>query len=70
VFVERNWQQDKRMLESGIRNLKTYPRPWWFIIFPEGTRFSAVKRDANQQVRPTRGLGGSSSFLRGLGSTP
>jgi 1-acyl-sn-glycerol-3-phosphate acyltransferase len=42
------------MLESGIQNLKTYPKPWWFIIFPEGTRFNAVKRDANQQVMKGR----------------
>jgi 1-acyl-sn-glycerol-3-phosphate acyltransferase len=47
IFVKRNWAEDRRQLEAGLDALVTYPKPFWFIVFPEGTRFSAARRDAN-----------------------
>ena len=50
IFLARDWKQDKTSLERGVKNLTSYPKPFWFIIFPEGTRFNVAKRDTNQQV--------------------
>ena len=49
IFVKRNWQEDRTQLESGLGNLVTYPKPFWFIIFPEGTRFNKSRMEENQR---------------------
>ncbi|EKX49694.1 hypothetical protein GUITHDRAFT_67735 [Guillardia theta CCMP2712] len=48
IFVKRNWQEDKAALEKGLLSLQTFPKPFWFIIFPEGTRYSQKRKEANQ----------------------
>jgi 1-acyl-sn-glycerol-3-phosphate acyltransferase len=49
IFVKRNWQEDRSQLEKGLRNLVAYPKPFWFIIFPEGTRFNRSRMEENQR---------------------
>jgi 1-acyl-sn-glycerol-3-phosphate acyltransferase len=49
IFVKRNWQEDRSQLEKGLCNLISYPKPFWFIIFPEGTRFNKARMEENQR---------------------
>ena len=49
IFVKRNWQEDRSQLEKGLSNLTSYPKPFWFIIFPEGTRFNKARMEENQR---------------------
>mmetsp|Transcript_40706 Transcript_40706/g.100026 ORF Transcript_40706/g.100026 Transcript_40706/m.100026 type:complete len:373 (+) Transcript_40706:341-1459(+) len=49
IFVNRDWQRDRHSLDMGLKNLATYPKPFWFIVFPEGTRFTQAKKQDNQE---------------------
>ena len=37
VFLERNWEKDKKAMDHQVDNLTTYPDPVWvrFILFPD-----------------------------------
>lgn len=56
IYLARNWDKDKENLARGIRTLCDYPDPMWFLIFAEGTRFSAEKHESSQAFARERGL--------------
>jgi 1-acyl-sn-glycerol-3-phosphate acyltransferase len=56
IFVQRNWQEDKRGIESLFGNFKRNDIAMWLISFLEGTRFSASKNKASCDFAKTRNL--------------
>ncbi|ODM93358.1 1-acyl-sn-glycerol-3-phosphate acyltransferase gamma [Orchesella cincta] len=56
VFLERDWEQDKRSLGGQLNNLVNYPDPMWLTLFPEGTRFTPKKHAASMEVARSKGL--------------
>jgi len=56
VFLERNWETDKKNLAFRLNQLLDFPSPMWLLIFAEGTRFSEEKHKASQEFAISRGL--------------
>ncbi|MQL78796.1 hypothetical protein Taro_011215, partial [Colocasia esculenta] len=56
LFLERSWDKDQKTLESGLQQLKDYPRPFWLALFVEGTRFTHTKLLAAQEYAASQGL--------------
>jgi lysophosphatidic acid acyltransferase / lysophosphatidylinositol acyltransferase len=49
IFIKRNWDQDKQHMTSALARMATYPRPFWFVIYAEGTRFDPSKVAKSQE---------------------
>lgn len=32
IFLKRNWDEDKKILEKSITELVTYPDPFWVTV--------------------------------------
>ncbi|KAG5897509.1 hypothetical protein JTB14_030007 [Gonioctena quinquepunctata] len=46
VFLERNFDKDKDVINKQITELAEHPDPMWLLLFPEGTRFTKKKHEA------------------------
>lgn len=62
AFLTRSWATDKEKLLKALASLRTYSEtgnPLWFVLYPEGTRFTKEKQEysrayaATKQLRPT-----------------
>lgn len=47
VFLERNFDKDKEVINRQITELSEHPDPMWLLLFPEGTRFTPKKHEAS-----------------------
>lgn len=47
VFLERNYEKDKKNIDRQVSELSDYPDPMWLLLYPEGTRFNEVKHKAS-----------------------
>ncbi|XP_056635997.1 1-acyl-sn-glycerol-3-phosphate acyltransferase delta-like [Diorhabda carinulata] len=47
VFLERNFDKDKEIINKQITELSEHPDPMWLLLFPEGTRFTTKKHEAS-----------------------
>ncbi|XP_063297291.1 1-acyl-sn-glycerol-3-phosphate acyltransferase delta [Pelobates fuscus] len=56
VFCKRKWEEDRKTVMQGLRNLRDYPEHFWFLIHCEGTRFTEKKHVISMQVAETKGL--------------
>jgi len=56
VFLERNWEKDKKAMEHQVDNLTTYPDPVWLLLFAEGTRYTPAKHAASVEFARKSGL--------------
>jgi len=56
IFLERNWEKDKKNLGKQLRRLVEYPSPFFLVMFPEGTRFTKEKHAASMIVAREKGL--------------
>ncbi|KAB7497631.1 1-acyl-sn-glycerol-3-phosphate acyltransferase delta [Armadillidium nasatum] len=56
IFLHRNWQEDKSIMETQIKELFDYPYPVWMLLFCEGTRFTSKKHEASMEVARQKGL--------------
>ncbi len=57
IFLERNFDKDKRILEERINSiLGGYDDPVTLVLFPEGTRFTEGKHKASMLVAKEKGL--------------
>lgn len=61
-FLTRSWATDKEKFLKALASLRTYSEtgnPLWFVLYPEGTRFTKEKQEYSQayattkQLRPT-----------------
>mmetsp|Transcript_27377 Transcript_27377/g.42760 ORF Transcript_27377/g.42760 Transcript_27377/m.42760 type:complete len:143 (+) Transcript_27377:205-633(+) len=45
VFLERNWNRDQLTVKKTFMDMvgRTYKRRFWMVLYPEGTRYSALK---------------------------
>ncbi|XP_052242459.1 1-acyl-sn-glycerol-3-phosphate acyltransferase gamma-like [Dreissena polymorpha] len=55
IFLQRNWDEDKKILEKSISELVTYPDPFWLLLFPEGTRWTPEKHAICQKIAKEKG---------------
>ncbi|OXA44372.1 1-acyl-sn-glycerol-3-phosphate acyltransferase gamma [Folsomia candida] len=56
VFLDRNWEKDRKNLGRQLRALTQYPDPVWLSLFPEGTRFTSDKHAASMKIAAEKGL--------------
>ncbi|XP_018014674.1 1-acyl-sn-glycerol-3-phosphate acyltransferase delta [Hyalella azteca] len=56
IFLSRNWQEDKSIMQSQIKEFYDYPYPIWMLLFAEGTRFTQQKHQASMEFARERGL--------------
>ncbi|CAL4104612.1 unnamed protein product [Meganyctiphanes norvegica] len=56
IFLERNWEKDKSIMESQIKEFFDYPYSVWMLLFAEGTRFTPAKHVASMEFARKRGL--------------
>ena len=56
IFLERNWEKDKAVMEKQVANLVDYPDPVWLLLFAEGTRYTAAKHAASIEFAQRAGL--------------
>ncbi|XP_029042136.1 1-acyl-sn-glycerol-3-phosphate acyltransferase gamma-like [Osmia bicornis bicornis] len=56
IFLERNWNKDKQIIASQIKELAEYPDSIWLLLYPEGTRFTPQKLVASQKFAQEKGL--------------
>ena len=56
IFLDRNWEKDKHTLTESMNVLASYTRPFWLLLYPEGTRLSQAKLEAAQAFSKSRSL--------------
>ncbi|KAG7168072.1 1-acyl-sn-glycerol-3-phosphate acyltransferase delta-like [Homarus americanus] len=56
IFLNRNWQEDKTIMQTQIKEFFDYPYPVWMLLFAEGTRFTPAKHEASMEFARKRGL--------------
>lgn len=49
VFVKRNFEEDKNVLANHCTELKETNKKVWFVVYPEGTRYTKKKCDQSNQ---------------------
>ncbi|XP_044752708.1 1-acyl-sn-glycerol-3-phosphate acyltransferase gamma-like [Coccinella septempunctata] len=47
VFLERNFEKDRKNIDRQVAELCDYPDPMWLLLYPEGTRFNEEKHKAS-----------------------
>lgn len=51
LFLTRNWAQDRKQFLNALTSLRSFGkcgRPLWFVLYPEGTRFTEDKREISR----------------------
>jgi len=56
IFLKRNYDSDKKMMETCHAALQSYPCPFWILLFCEGTRFTETKHQLSMEVARKKGL--------------
>lgn len=56
VFVKRKWDEDRIAVAKSLQKLHNYPEHYWFLLFCEGTRFTAQKHRISMEVAEKKGL--------------
>ncbi|KAF3424948.1 hypothetical protein E2986_09400 [Frieseomelitta varia] len=56
IFMERNWEKDKKIITSLINELVNYPDSITLLLCAEGTRVTAQKLEASQKFAQKAGL--------------
>ncbi|XP_055025500.2 1-acyl-sn-glycerol-3-phosphate acyltransferase delta [Misgurnus anguillicaudatus] len=56
VFCKRKWEEDRKTVVQGLRNLHDYPENFWFLLHCEGTRFTEKKHKLSMEVAEKKGL--------------
>ncbi|KAG6794873.1 1-acyl-sn-glycerol-3-phosphate acyltransferase gamma [Apis mellifera caucasica] len=56
IFLERNWEKDKEIIRSQIREFGNYPDNISLLLCPEGTRITPQKLEASQKFAQKEGL--------------
>lgn len=58
LFLKRDWAQDHKALDQKLAQMSgpSYPRPFYFGVFPEGTRITPEKKRKSHEFATSRGL--------------
>lgn len=63
LVVARNFQQDFNKIISYIKEIKENKYPIWFVLFPEGSRFTETKKASSVKFCQKRGIAPFSNVL-------
>uniref|UniRef100_A0A2C9JL80 Phospholipid/glycerol acyltransferase domain-containing protein n=1 Tax=Biomphalaria glabrata TaxID=6526 RepID=A0A2C9JL80_BIOGL len=57
IFLKRQWDHDKRVIEHDLKQATDYPEGYYvtLLLFPEGTRFTEEKQKASEEVCRAKG---------------
>jgi lysophosphatidic acid acyltransferase/lysophosphatidylinositol acyltransferase len=47
VFLQRSFEQDRKVIEQRIAEYMTYPNATWIVVTAEGTRFTKEKHETS-----------------------
>jgi len=56
VFLSRNWESDKRVMNQGFASLKNAGTTFWFFMHPEGGRITKEKTRVGHIFAESRNL--------------
>lgn len=56
IFLNRNWQSDRKYLQKQFSFIKNSKKPIWLMLFPEGTRYSLEKVKSSQDFSKENNL--------------
>ncbi|CAK8687848.1 unnamed protein product [Clavelina lepadiformis] len=56
VFLYRNLEKDRQKFNDAFKNLSTFSQKFWFLLFPEGTRFTPEKHKKSVEFATKNGL--------------
>ena len=59
VYISKAWREDQERLKQGLKKFARRERPYWLVIFPEGTRFDVGNAQVitrSQAFARSRGL--------------
>ena len=56
IFLERDWNRDKKVIRQTIRELSSYPYSVWLLLFAEGTRLTPEKLLLSQKFAKENNL--------------
>lgn len=56
LFVTRSWEADRVRLLADLKSLLTFPFPVWFVLWPEGSRFTPAKLANSQEYARKMGM--------------
>ena len=48
LFLKRDWAADRQRLSEAFDALRSFPVPFWFVMFPEGTRINKDNLKSSQ----------------------
>lgn len=53
--ISRVWARDRIRLSNDIKSLLTFKTPLWYVLYPEGSRFTPEKHVVSQEYARTNG---------------
>lgn len=56
IFLKRNWNDDKEIINRGIKAIESYTTSLWLLLYPEGTRSTPEKLKSSQIFAKERNL--------------
>lgn len=56
IFLQRNFDKDKTVIENRIKDIMNYPDTAWPVMTAEGTRFTKAKHDASIKFAKEKGI--------------
>ncbi|XP_035724404.1 1-acyl-sn-glycerol-3-phosphate acyltransferase gamma-like isoform X1 [Vespa mandarinia] len=56
IFLERNWNKDKDVIGTQIKELIEHPDSIWLLLYAEGTRVTSKKLEASQKFAKEKNL--------------
>lgn len=56
LIIKRNFESDKESITNYFKEMNLFKIPCWFVLFPEGHRFSAQRAMESQEFCKNRGI--------------
>ncbi|EDW41751.1 1-acyl-sn-glycerol-3-phosphate acyltransferase delta [Drosophila sechellia] len=56
IFLDRNFEKDKVVIKTQLKEVFSYPDPVWILLNAEGTRFTPAKHELSVKFAEERGL--------------
>lgn len=56
IFLDRNFEKDKVVIKTQLKEVFSYPDPVWLLLNAEGTRFTPAKHELSVKFAEERGL--------------
>ncbi|XP_017128026.1 1-acyl-sn-glycerol-3-phosphate acyltransferase delta [Drosophila elegans] len=56
IFLDRDFEKDKVVIKTQLKEVFSYPDPVWLLLNAEGTRFTKAKHELSVKFAQERGL--------------